>query len=1274
MTKRVIAVVLLGVALLLGAYAQDASGDDVDGPSGRRPHFGQDTSGIVHVEGEDAVSTNFASMPTLDYGTSAYRTLQLNRYTGLQGGAPFFATYTFYVPEAGSYEFWYAGTPPGPREDIYPSYTSPFSFSLDDGEPVALYWEDVTVTERYSPTHYWTRVGALDLEEGTHTLRIEVTEKRRYDGKFLFFLDSFFMLQDGAGAALQAFRDQSVLPRALPTDVAAAGFPEPFRSVSTYEGRINANPNETTTYYDLAYVYSLLGQYLEAIKYLNRIYLQNPEDLQAQLLMAKNRIWKQDFDRGLALYRQVLSAHPDNLDVWAEAGKVAAWIGRYDDSLRFYRDGLAQFPESLNLTVNLGLTHLWASNPEQAQERLDQAAALAEGDLRKLEELAGVYRVNGYPDRAADIYEGIVEAFPDRVNAYVTLSALYRETDRADMAEKTLARVEAEFQASERLDQILTVARLKQTVRERIIDEYERRLDEEPDNLALREELVQTFFWNGLKQRAITEYENILANQTYRYLQEMDRQSVDLLRLMSTYHLIGFFLESLEGRVDTAVQALESARAEVAAAEDALADYEAAVAQAQEAGDEPPDPGDPAPATRLELAGAAQRRAIARVEELTSLAEEVVGRFDALESEFTALLEAEQERHGAFREAAAARGWEWNRPVFLDELRSVADRDVALAAVALARVALAENRLEAAGTRLDALSGDAGDLPPTAQLLYEHRVWSGQPGEALALLNRYDGELEAYLGYAGPLRPLVVAVLPEPEEGAEGDGDAGRTDGAGAGTSGSETGAVRGGTSDPAEAVAALQAVAEEGANRQRPVRTHLLALHEALNNQLSRTIYRLQDDTRLTRFQLGNYYLEVGNRERAVNQFEQVLAVDPQNLDARYAIASVFEQQGRWRNAMEAYRAVYEVDPSFRQADARHNALARRHPDRLVTSASLLTDSSSFVSQGSVEYRRELGSLMGIVLRYGNDTKRLYKGSGATVESHYQLHSARIGLPLSFFGGQWTVEPFIGGAAASSAFGESGEQPGTVNAPFQTTTVSDLIASFEAEPRFGASTAVNIGPWYLSGRYAFGRIAETYLAVRSPAYAHTAELNGSGTWRFGGSRLFDSVSVRVTETADFVQSSVPSLQNILSATSQEATLNLHVADAPWTTVSVGQQASFQHSRTPGVSAYYAPNAVLVAYGYLGASSWFGSQATSVVGLNLRAAAGTYIDNVISSVGVNPRLYAEATARAEVQRRGAGYSLSLTATRSGSGFDVTDYWSFFAKLEMRAELPDLLAE
>ena len=763
MKKRMTMTAFLAVLLVGSVAAQDSQGSTQGSPEKRMPEFGEDTSGIIHVEGENAVSTNFSSTATLDYGTSAYRTLQLNRFTGLQGNSPFFATYTFYVPQGGTYQFWYGGTPPGPREDIYPSYTSPFSFSIDGGEARSLHWEDVAVVERYSPTHYWTRVGSLELSEGTHTLRIEVTDKRRYDGKYLFYLDSLFLHREGDSAAVQAFREQSILPRHLPSDLSAAGFDEPFRSISTYEGRINANPNEKKHYYDLAYVYSLLGQYLEAIRFLNRVYLLEPDDLRPQLLMAKNRIWKQDFERGLEQYRQILSAGPDRLDVWSEAGKVAAWIGKYQESIRFYQDGLAQFPESLNLTVNLGLTQLWASNPEAANERFAEAEALAEGDLRKLRELAAVYRINGYPGRAAAIYEGIIQEYPRRVDAYVTLAGLYRETDRSELAEETLQRVEEEFAPSDRLERVLKVARLEQTVRERVISEYQERLEEEPDNLALRQELVQTFFWNGLKQRAITEYENILANQTFRHLQEMDRQSIDLLELVARYHLIAFYLDSLDDRADAAVARLEEAVAEVGVAEKALQEYRNSVAEAEEAGEDPPDPGDPAPATRLELARIAAAEAEAEVEELRTAADDMIRRFESLESQFSTILTREEERHGAFREAAAARGWEWRRDVFLTELRAVADRDIPLARVALARIALAENRMAAADAQLKDLSENVDQLAPTAELLFEHRLWSNRPGDALALLNRYDDELSEYLGYAEALRPLIARVLPDDE-------------------------------------------------------------------------------------------------------------------------------------------------------------------------------------------------------------------------------------------------------------------------------------------------------------------------------------------------------------------------------------------------------------------------------------------------------------------------------------------------------------------------------
>ena len=119
------------------------------------PVFPKENPLLIHVEAEDAVSTNFAKQPTLNYGASGFRTLQLNRYTGLYGGAAFFAEFVFLVENPGSYEFWYGGTPPGPQEDLFPSFASPFRYQIDGGDLSPVYREEVKVADGYTPAFYW---------------------------------------------------------------------------------------------------------------------------------------------------------------------------------------------------------------------------------------------------------------------------------------------------------------------------------------------------------------------------------------------------------------------------------------------------------------------------------------------------------------------------------------------------------------------------------------------------------------------------------------------------------------------------------------------------------------------------------------------------------------------------------------------------------------------------------------------------------------------------------------------------------------------------------------------------------------------------------------------------------------------------------------------------------------------------------------------------------------------------------------------------------------
>jgi len=215
-----------------------AARSDGASPKGLEPVFPAENGNLVFIEAEDAVSTNFAREPVLNFGTSGFRTLQLNRGTGLEGVGSFYADYVFRLPGSGTWELWYGGTPPGPRDDLYPSYTSPFSVSLDSQKPQPVTRETVAAVENYSPTYTWNLIGDRSLDAGRHTIRFEVTEKRRIDGRYFFYLDCFFLVKKEDGKRLLA----QPLPAAFPRNMDDRSIDAPFPTIDDMLIRIRIIP------------------------------------------------------------------------------------------------------------------------------------------------------------------------------------------------------------------------------------------------------------------------------------------------------------------------------------------------------------------------------------------------------------------------------------------------------------------------------------------------------------------------------------------------------------------------------------------------------------------------------------------------------------------------------------------------------------------------------------------------------------------------------------------------------------------------------------------------------------------------------------------------------------------------------------------------------------------------------------------------------------------------------------------------------------------------
>jgi tetratricopeptide (TPR) repeat protein len=299
------------MSLTQGIFAQESDEQETETDNlaqeltGLVPVFPETTPGLIWVEGEQAVITNFANEAVLDYSSSGQRTLQLNRFTELPGNASFFAEYGVYVPEDGIYELWYGGTPAGPDDILLPSYASPFDLYVNGKLVKRVNRESINVVQGYTPNNYWNRVLPIRFNAGSHRIRFEIRDKRRFDGKFLFFLDAFFLINQERFDPSQGY-----VPPVFPETRSSRDIDNPFQSLAEYELQLKNAPSDIPLHIRVANVYSMVGDYANAIKTLTKAQLLDPESKDVLLLLSKNYIWRGEVERGLNTYLEYLKINP----------------------------------------------------------------------------------------------------------------------------------------------------------------------------------------------------------------------------------------------------------------------------------------------------------------------------------------------------------------------------------------------------------------------------------------------------------------------------------------------------------------------------------------------------------------------------------------------------------------------------------------------------------------------------------------------------------------------------------------------------------------------------------------------------------------------------------------------------------------------------------------------------------------------------------------------------------------------------------------------------
>lgn len=1117
--------IALGAAMFAAAaavYAQSA-------PAKVEPVFSSSVAGMAWVEAERATATNFAGEATLDYGSSGYKVLQLNR----EGrSAAYYAEYGFVLDSGGTWSLWIGGTPPGPQSELQASFVSPIVVSIDGGAPEALYRERVEVNSRYSTNNYWfVAQKTFALGAGTHTLRFEITEARKYDSRCYFSLDAFFLLEAGSPART-AGAERAGLPAQFPKDLDDRSIDQPYLSIPQYEYAIQTAPKDKERYLLLAQVYSLIGDHGSAIKTLARGRVVAGDDIRFTLQMAKSRIWSGEIDEGLRLYREYLASPGADPTVWAEAAKISAWLMKYPEAEALYKDALAQRPGDLNLEVNYGLTLLWQSRGLEGEKALESAWLKGKEHPRTVAELASIYMVSGYPDRARTTYERGIKLYPDELELYLSLADLFALSDKPEEFENVIKMIDERFSKSERLDAVIAAKRESASLRDKALAEYRAKLDESPDNLELRLELLKAYYWNGMLGEALGQADEILVNKLYTVLQGLEEDLVATYRLIDSESLMSPAMTMAASESAALAKSLRAAGESLlkAKARSAIAEKGKDAKRAEKA------------ATELEAATVAATAEQAKASSLVEWAEQSAEMAESLIADAaidSALRDADQ----ALLDKLAP--WAWNIDRELAFLASLGDGN-ALAAFARERIA------SLAGKDLPSPSAELAAFAPAGRIAAQATLWKSGKTDFEAIMRT------GYYPYLDGLAETAAALSweppAEPEAGGY-DGDASR------------------------ELAARLDAVAAKCAGLVARVSDSKRSLFARAEARLRARMYQYDTETQADRRELADVYLRLGKPAEAAESLARVLAVNPSDSASMFTLGRAREIAGDWNGAMSTYREVYDLNPRYESAVSSYNRLAGVHAATLESDLVSVVDSSESVERATLSYDTPINSAIVMNASYTMTRMRVHAPASGAFPVSAALHTVELGLPWSLTGTGFTLRGTIGGTVKNKL--------GDFLPPDASEFSWDTIGGFiETAPRLGAGASWEQGPWQASLEYSFSQVEDTFYSDRLPYYAHKGDAYASWFKTVPSRDLARTLSLRAGGSLSNVAIAPGSasyapdaVDNLLWSASLTASEGNRIGKSGRLTVDLSLSISYEDSTHPEAEDYYSPSEVLVVKG-----------------------------------------------------------------------------------------------
>lgn len=194
-----------------------------------------------------------------------------------------------------------------------------------------------------------------------------------------------------------------------------------------FEKALSLNTESSAACYELSSIYTITGDYDNAIEYARRAEILSGENIWYKLHLANLYHITKQVDSTIVIYEKIHEIFPDRNDLAFNLSELYKEKGKDEEALRIYE----KLEERVGMSKHLGLAkeEIYERKDEfgLAKNELDKLLRVYENDMSIMGVLAELYHNNGYDDKAKETYELMFKIDPDNYNAKSSIIGYYRK-------------------------------------------------------------------------------------------------------------------------------------------------------------------------------------------------------------------------------------------------------------------------------------------------------------------------------------------------------------------------------------------------------------------------------------------------------------------------------------------------------------------------------------------------------------------------------------------------------------------------------------------------------------------------------------------------------------------------------------------------------------------------------------------------------------------------------------------------------------------------------